>query len=74
MRKWHFHGLLSLLSIFLLAGSMNAVADDAVVSVYNDYYPYTLTQNGGSGVVIELTKLVFAEMHRDVVLKISPLG
>ncbi len=40
--------------------------------VSSDYEPYTSSRNNGSGVVLELIKQAFAEMHRDVTFQFYP--
>lgn len=48
------------------------LASEPVLIVSSDYEPYTSSHDNGSGVVLEVLKQAFAEMHRDVVFQFYP--
>lgn len=61
-----------LLTVFILVCTAACHAQDPVIIASNDYEPYTSSENNGSGVILDIVKQVFDEIHLKMVFKFYP--
>lgn len=61
-----------LLIVVMLACAVFCHAGEPIIIVSDDYQPYTSSKNGGSGVILDIVKQVFDEIHIETVFKFYP--
>ncbi len=61
-----------LLTVGLLFCTLFSYSEDSIVIVSNDYEPYTSSENGGSGVMLDIIQQAFNEVDLKVTFKFYP--
>ena len=61
-----------LLAVGVLFCTVSSYSEDSIVIVTNDYEPYTSSENGGSGLMLDIIQQAFNEVDLNVTFKFYP--